>query len=132
MRSRMLPPILPRPMSPSCMWLPLQVTVVRVLAVLVRLRRSAREADRHDDVAVARVRLAVDLRLAAEHRRARGLREGQPAELGADGAEAVEEEAGVERDLDVGTGERGLHGLARLGVLAGAGLDGHLPLGEAQ
>jgi hypothetical protein len=38
----------------------------------------------------------------------------------------------VEGDLDVGAGEGALDRLGRLGVVAGAGLDGELPLGEPQ
>src|SRR6478609_7885930 len=169
-RSRMLPPILPRPIRPSCMsgaflgecrergaaWSAGGARAVRGYACrstgctggLARGRTtpgaspdeggggraggSAGEADRHEDVPVRAVGLAVGLLLAGQHRGAARLGERQPAEGGADGVEAVEEELRVERDLDLGSGEGGLDRLGGLGVVAGAGLDGDLTVGELQ
>ena len=50
----------------------------------------------------------------------------------ADRAQPVEQEVRVEGDLDLGAGEGRLDGLGGLGVVAGAGLDGDLAVGELQ
>src|SRR6478736_10064735 len=151
-RSRMLPPILPRPMRPSCMSraflrgsvrggsggalrgyaYPAAVIPDGIDRTRWVVRCSAGETDRHQHVAVASVGLGVGLGLAGQDGRAARLRERQPAPGGADGVQAVEQELRVERDLDLGTVERGLDGLGGLGVVAGAGFDGHLAIGELQ
>src|SRR6478672_13754230 len=162
-RSRMLPPILPRPMRPSCMsraflqgaWgdrvrryeatpypaappirpsgpgLACRTDRACVLGWWVGAG-SAGEADGHEDVAVAGVRLGVGLGLAGEDRGTARLREGQPAPGGADRVEAVEQELRVEGDLDLGTVESRLDRLGGLRVVAGAGLDGDLAVAELQ
>ena len=67
-----------------------------------------------------------------EHGGAARLGEGQSAPGQSDSVQSVEQELWVEGDLDLGAGERGLDGLARLGVVAGAGLDGDLAVGELE
>src|SRR6476660_2784788 len=109
----MLPPILPRPIRPSCMceafpscagWAPCpRSRPGGIPAAGSRVAQatpgapgprsegwSAGEPDGHEHVAVGGVGLAVELVLAREHRRPRRLGERQPAERRAHGTEAVE------------------------------------------
>src|SRR6476620_1465685 len=164
-RSRMLPPIFPRPMRPSCMADPFETSVRRApgdetattnrpliktcrvvrqrglrgqATATARIRKGVRpsgaagETHRHEDVAVAVVGVALRLGLSGEDRGPARLGERQSRVGRAEGAQPVEQEMRVEGDLDVGTGEGRLDRLGGLGIVAGAGLDGDLAVGELQ
>src|SRR5690606_18737668 len=95
-RAAMLPPILPRPTMPSfIVFLPLCR-----LWICGPARGSAGEPHRHDQVAVVRAGLVVGGLPADDRRLGRG-GELQPGDVGVDRVQAVQQEAGVEGDLDV-------------------------------
>src|SRR5690242_9889503 len=111
-RSRMLPPILPRPTSPMCtvtspdLWLvrphagcwgqPATALIVRQAGVPGPVvPASAGQPDGHEQVAVAVVVVALELRLARDHRRLGRDREREPGERGTQGTEAVQQERRV-------------------------------------
>ena len=95
-------------------------------------RLSAGEADRHQQVAVLLVVLAVERLLAGELHRLVRVRERQPHERRAQRAQAVEQELRVERHRDVLADERRLERLGGLRVVALAGVEHDLALGERQ
>src|SRR5690625_5001617 len=87
---------------------------------------------RHDQVLVRGVRSPFEGLLAAHHRWLDGVVEGQAGEVGTQGAQAVEQEPGVEADHQILPLELCLEHFAGLGVVAGTGLESHLALGEGQ
>ena len=93
-------------------------------------RVSGPEADRHEQVAEGGVLGAPDGVHAGEHRGLRGVGEVE-ADVGlVEGAQAVEEVAGVEGRGDVLALEVGVEPLGGLGVVAGPGVQGQAVLGE--
>src|SRR5665647_3938824 len=92
----------------------------------------AGEADRHQDVTVGRVSLAPELGLAREHCWTAALGEGQSAVWRPDRSQPVQQELGVEGNLDLGSGGHGLDSFAGLGVIAGAGFDDNLAVTETE
>ena len=142
MRCRMFAPILPRPTRPMCM--PSASSRVRVRAcpahsaaadACVRRSSVSRQLAKrigHQQVAVLGLVLALERLLAGELHRLVRVRERQPHERGAQRAEAVEQELRVERDRDLVADERRLERLGGLRVVALAGVEHDLALGERQ
>src|SRR3954464_4126891 len=122
----MLPPMRPRPIMPSLLVDPLIETILSSLTRTSRAcatplrRRSARQAHRHQEVAV--VRRTVALALAGQHGRAGRAGERQRRGVGVDRGQAVEQVGRVERDLQrLGTLPTALESLGCLRVRRATG-----------
>jgi hypothetical protein len=97
-----------------------------------RAPAAGREADGDQEVAVLLEVLALQRLLAGELDRLVRVRERQAHERRRQGAQAVEQELRVERHGDVLADERGLERLGRLRVVALAGVEHDLAVGERQ
>ena len=93
---------------------------------------QAREAHRHEHVAVRGVGLAVRLGLAGEHRGPRGWVNESRLYGVPTAPRPSSRNCGLKAISMSGPVSDGLDGLGGLGVVAGAGLDGDLALGEPQ
>ena len=86
------------------------------------------QADRHDQVAVVVLVLAVGVYLGGDHGWLRCRGEGEPDVLGLDHAQALHKVVRVEGDSDVIAGQLGFEFFGGLGVFAGAGVQVQLAL----
>src|SRR5690606_36441878 len=121
-RSAMFPPMRPRPTMPMCIWIP--------LSKLVSLCRSARETDRHQQIAERGLVVALELRLTGHDGRLRRMGERHPDERGGQRPETVEKVERVERGRDVLAGEGRLERLGGLRVVPLPRLEDHLAFTE--